>query len=128
MNFHGKNKLVQRIILNNYETNRERRRFENSKDIGHFYFDKIWRDYKAFSRDEAYEWLANMLNVSVSDAHFGNLKKTLYPNAIYYCQQLLNDLRRLDLDFGEEPITPHYDIEQNLYNNEKKIKEVIKIK
>lgn len=87
---------------------KERRRFETFKDKGHFYFDKLWREHKIFSREKAYEWLANMLDVEESEAHFSVMSNEMCEYAVYFCQQLLNDLRRLDLDWGDEPITPFY--------------------
>ena len=62
-------------------------------------------------RDEAYEWLANMLGVPEPFAHFSKMHNERCIEAIYFCQQFLNDNRRLDLDFGAEPITPYYVLE-----------------
>ena len=90
----------------------ERRRFDNIRQKGHFYFDKIWSDLKIMTRDEAYIWLANKLNVPEDKAHFTYLSDEQCKEAIYYCQQLLNDARRLDLDYNCEPITPFYVLEE----------------
>jgi hypothetical protein len=87
---------------------KERRRFETWKDKAHFYFDKIWRDAKILTRKEAYEWLAKHLEISEEEAHFKSLNKHQCEEAIFFCQQLLNDNRRMDLDFGIDPITPFY--------------------
>lgn len=87
---------------------KEQRRFKTFKDKGHFYFDKIWIEHKLFNREEAYKWLASMLGVNEPEAHFGVMSNELCDQAIYLCQQLLNDLRRNDLDWGDEPITPFY--------------------
>jgi len=86
---------------------KERRRFFNYKDKAHFYFDKIWIN-KHLTRDEAYQWLAKRLKVTEPEAHFSNLNNELCKEAIFFCQQILNDLRRLDLDCGLEPSTPFY--------------------
>lgn len=91
---------------------KERRRFQSLKDAGHYYFDKLWAEAKLFTREEAYKWLADKLGVPEEHAHFRRMPKTLYKDAIYFCQQLLNDNRRFDLDFGGSPITPLYDISQ----------------
>jgi len=85
---------------------KQRRRFDNWKDKAHYYFDIIWRDAKIMTREEAYKWLANKLNVK--NAHFSNLDDMQCEKAIWFSQQLLNDNRRMDLDFGMKPITPFY--------------------
>ncbi len=86
---------------------KERRRFYTYKYKAHFYFDKIWIE-KHLTREEAYEWLARMLHITESEAHFSNLSNEQCKEAIFFCQQILNDLRRLDLDCGFEPSTPFY--------------------
>ncbi len=88
----------------------ERRRFVSMRQKGHFYFDKIWNAAGLMTREECYQWLADKLGVKEFQSHFKNLNNEQCAEAIYYCQQLLNDNRRLDLDFGTEPITPLYDI------------------
>lgn len=87
---------------------KERRRFETWKQKAHFYFDKIWSEAKILTRVEAYEWLAKQLEVTEENAHFSRLSTVQCAEAIWFCQQLLNDNRRMDLDFGCEPITPFY--------------------
>lgn len=84
--------------------------FRNWKDKGHFYFDKIWR-HRLMSREEAYHWLAKMLGVSERKAHFSVMTEQQCKDAVFYSQQFLNDNRRLDLDFGVDPITPYYELE-----------------
>ena len=86
----------------------ERRRFISMRQKGHFYFDKIWRDAKLMTQEECYQWLAEKLGVKEYQAHFKNLNNERCADAIYYCQQLLNDNRRINMDFGIEPITPLY--------------------
>lgn len=87
---------------------KERRRFDSWKQKAHFYFDKIWSEAKILTRDEAYKWLAKQLEVTEENAHFSRLGTVQCAEAIWFCQQLLNDNRRMDLDFGCEPITPFY--------------------
>lgn len=101
--------IVNDLNSDEWHKFKERRKFDTWRDKGHFYFDKLWRDLKVFSREEAYEWLADKLKID--NAHFGNLNNTQCSGAVFYCQQLLNDLRRLDLDFGDEPKTPFYILE-----------------
>ena len=71
------------------------------KHQGHKYFDMIWRDTKVMTREQAYQWLASMLGVD--NAHFSKLDNAQCKEAVYFSKQLLNDLRRLDMDFGVEP-------------------------
>lgn len=87
---------------------KERRRFQSYKDKAHFYFDKIWRDTNIMTRSEAYLWLGERLDLQKNGAHFTNMNKIKCTESIWFCQQLLNDNRRLDMDFGKEPITPFY--------------------
>ncbi len=86
----------------------DQRQFLNRKDMSHYYFDKIWSEANLMTREEAYLWLAKQLGVEEHQAHFQGMPKSMCEEAIYYCQQLLNDNRRIDLDFGVEPITPFY--------------------
>lgn len=86
----------------------ERRRFESYRSKAHFYFDKIWREAKLIPRNDAYTWLANRMNITRAEVHFSKMNSKRCEEAIEICQQLLNDNRRLDLDFGVEPITPFY--------------------
>lgn len=90
---------------------KERRRFESWRDKGHFYFDKIWHEAKLMNRRECYNWLADKLGLTEDNAHFSKLSQPQCKDAIFYCQQLLNDNRRFDLDFGANPITPLYVLE-----------------
>lgn len=91
---------------------KERRRFQSYKQKAHFYFDKIWQEAKVMTREQAYKWLANILDLTKEEAHFSYFNDVRCKEAIYFCQQLLNDNRRLDLDFGGEPITPFYTLNQ----------------
>jgi len=87
---------------------REQRRFNNHRDKGHYFFDKIWKDANLLSRGDAYKWLAKKLNVRTEYAHFKYLNDAQCSEAIQYSQQLLNDNRRMDIDFGCKPVTPFY--------------------
>lgn len=86
---------------------KEPKNFETYKHKAHFYFDKIWKT-KLMTREEAYGWLSEKLELTNDKTHFGLMNNMKCTEAIYYCQQLLNDIRRLDLDFGVKPITPFY--------------------
>lgn len=90
---------------------KERVRFDSWKDKAHFYFDKIWREAKILTRDEAYQWLSEKLRLPKEKTHFQYLNGFYCADAIWFCQQLLNDNRRCDLDFGADPITPYYELQ-----------------
>jgi hypothetical protein len=76
----------------------------------HSFFDKIWK-YKLMSRHEAYQWLCDSMKIPKDETHVGMFSEERCKEAIRLCKQLLNDNRRLDLDFGVEPVTPFYDPE-----------------
>lgn len=86
---------------------KERRSFHSWRSKGHYYFDKIW-EHKLLTRTEAYVWLAMQMNLTIEKTHFGKFNHMQCRDAIYFCQQALNDNRRCDLDFGVKPITPFY--------------------
>jgi len=102
--------LTIRNYLNEAEMDlfKERRRFHNWRDKGHYYFDKIWSELKIMTRSEAYSWLAQKLGLDERETHFRKFNRKRCEDAIFYCQQLLNDMRRLDLDLGDKPKTPFY--------------------
>ena len=91
---------------------KEQRRFKTHKDKGHYYFDKIWNQIELMSREDAYKWLAKLLGLKEEAAHFTKLDNKQCQDAIYYCQQLLNDNRDFDKSFGVEPQTPFYIINE----------------
>ncbi len=100
--------IVTELNEDEFRKFQERRRFDTYRDKAHFYFDKIWQENGMLSREVAYEWLAQMLDISEPKAHFRLMNKQQCKDAIYFCQQILNDNRRCDLDYGVEPITPFY--------------------
>ena len=87
---------------------REPQHFSDHKKKAHFYFDKVWKEAQLMTRQEAYKWIADRLGVTKEEAHFTFMSDTQCVEAIHICQQVLNDNRRIDLDFGTEPITPFY--------------------
>ena len=111
------NKKPNKTIVNCFNCNemnkfKESKNFPTYKNKAHFYFDKIWK-HNLLTRDEAYEWLAKKLDLTREQAHFSLLDNNQCEEAIFFCQQILNDIRRLDLDFGDEPSTPFYILEDN---------------
>ncbi len=75
----------------------------------HFYFDKIWDGNKR-ERRKAYAWLSRMLEIPAEYTHIGMFGEKTCKKAILYCKQFLNDMRRLDLDYGAEPQTEYFEI------------------
>ncbi len=79
------------------------------KDQAHFYFDKLWR-LKYIERNEAYIKLAEWLGVPEPEAHMSKMSISECKKVIEYSIMLLNDIRRLDLDFGDEIKHPYYEL------------------
>jgi hypothetical protein len=76
----------------------------------HLYFDKIWK-LEITTRDKAYEWLSGCLGLPKEYTHIGMMGEAKAKDVIYFSKQFLNDNRRLDLDFGVEPVTPYYELD-----------------
>jgi hypothetical protein len=81
----------------------------NLKDQAHQFFDKIWR-FGYISRDEAYQHLASWLGVAEPEAHMSVMDNKRCKEVIEFSVQRLNDLRRLDLDWGDEIKHPYYEL------------------
>lgn len=77
------------------------------KHEAHEYFDKIWQ-LEYMKRTEAYAWLSDMLDLPPEYTHIGMFSEITCTRVIYFSKQLLNDFRRLDLDFGNDPKTPYF--------------------
>lgn len=86
--------------------NKELREF---KKEAHKYFDKIWQ-LKIEERSTAYKWLSEMLEIEKSQCHIGMFDEKQCKDTAYFSKQLLNDKRRLDLDFGVTPQTEYYEL------------------
>lgn len=92
------------------------------KKEAHTYFDMLWMydmmpvaKNRKEQRAAAYKWLGEMLKTPPEFTHIGMFNETSCRNVIFYSKQLLNDLRRLDLDCGIEPKTDYFeDIEDVL--------------
>lgn len=87
--------------------NQELRRW---KIRAHGYFDMIWNK-KIFSRAESYRMLSEYLNIPKSYTHIGMFSIKTCREVIVFSKQLMNDQRRLDLDFGAIPATPYFESE-----------------
>ncbi len=79
------------------------------KKQAHFYFDKVWK-LNLLTRSGAYVWLSEKLNLPGEYTHIGMFSEKTCKDVIYYSKQLLNDNRRLGLDFGAEPVTEYYEL------------------
>lgn len=84
-------------------------KLRKAKKEAHKYFDKIWKN-EHLKRDEAYKWLSEKLKIPLQYTHIGMFSEKTCEEVIFLSKQILNDLRRLDMDFGAEPKTPYYNL------------------
>jgi hypothetical protein len=80
-----------------------------AKKEAHVYFNKIF-ELGHMTRHEAYGWLCGVLQIPREETHIGMFDEKLCADTVFFSKQLLNDMRRLDLDFGVKPQTPYFDI------------------
>jgi len=89
-------------------------RFEKSlkqlKDQAHKYFDMLWK-HGYIDRNAGYEYLARWLEVPEPQAHMSKMDKEMCKKVIECSIQMLNDMRRLDLDWGDPIKHPYYELE-----------------
>lgn len=78
------------------------------KKEAHKYFDLIWKE-AGEKRSETYKHLSEYLNIPIEYTHIGMFKIETCKEVIDWSKMILNDLRRLDLDFGLEVKRPHYE-------------------
>lgn len=90
-------------------SNKKKKDISYWKDQAHLYFDKIWK-FEMMTRSEAYAWLAGYLNLSVEQTHVSLFDVGKCKQAIEASKMFLNDMRRLDLDFGATPKTEYFPI------------------
>lgn len=81
-----------------------------STEQAHRFFDMIWQK-NHMSREEAYAWLATRLGVEEPEAHMRGMPHEQCLNVVHWSIQLLNDMRRLDMDFGADPPHPFFEIQ-----------------
>jgi hypothetical protein len=88
-------------------------RFQQSlkglKDQAHKYFDMLWK-HGYIERNAGYEYLACWLGVPEPQAHMSKMDKDKCKQVIECSIQMLNDMRRLDLDFDAPINHPYYDL------------------
>jgi hypothetical protein len=75
----------------------------------HKYFDMLWK-HGHMKREEAYAWLAKQLGVPEPDAHMRGMPAERCAEVVEICVQILNDLRRFELDFGQPEPHPYIDL------------------
>jgi len=75
----------------------------------HKYFDMIWKQGH-LKRTDAYKWLSTRLGIPSEHTHIGMFDVETCEMVVFSAKQLLNDLRRLDLDMGVEPKTEFFEI------------------
>jgi len=78
------------------------------KKEAHKYFDVIWKEGHE-KRREAYRQLAKHLNIPADYCHIGMFAVEDCKKVVDWSKMILNDLRRLDIDFGIEVKRLHYD-------------------
>lgn len=81
----------------------------NLKDQAHLYFDKLWQ-YQYITRDKAYAWMAEQLGVEEPKAHMRTMDEPTCKKVIEISIMILNDMRRLDLDFDAPIKHPYYEL------------------
>lgn len=79
------------------------------KKEAHKFFDLIWKE-KHESRGEAYKQLAKHLNIPSEYCHIGMFSVKTCQEVVKWSKMILNDLRRLDMDFGIDVKRPHYEV------------------
>lgn len=87
------------------------KRIYSLRNQAHEYFDKLWQ-YKYLNRDEAYEKLAEHMGIPESKAHMRMMGTKQCREVVEWDLMLLNDMRRLDLDYGAPINHPYYEIIQ----------------
>lgn len=79
-----------------------------AKKEAHRYFDVIWKEGR-LKRNEAYKHLSEYLGTSPEYTHIGMFDVEHCKLTSEWAKQKLNDLKRLDADFGVETQRPYYD-------------------
>ncbi len=82
------------------------------KDQAHLYFDKLWI-YGYCKRNETYEHLSKWLGIPEPKAHMSKMDIKQCKQVIVWSIMMLNDFRRLDLDFGDEIKHLYYELVTN---------------
>ena len=95
---------IIRIAVSPKVHNRHRREqghLPSWRNYAHHFFDKLWRTPKyGFSRDEAYESLADYMGLSKDEAHIGKFNVEQCKAVIEWSKQVMQALEDIDKDFG----------------------------
>lgn len=83
------------------------------KKEAHLYFDMIWKDGH-MKRAETYAALGEYLGIQKEYCHIGMFSPKTCRAVVEWSKRTLNDMRRLDLDFGVEPKRPHFEIQTTM--------------
>jgi len=78
------------------------------KKEAHKYFDVIWKEGHE-KRGGVYKHLANYLKLPVEYCHIGMFSVETCKKVVDWSKMILNDLRRLDMDFGVDVKRSHYE-------------------
>ena len=78
------------------------------KKEAHKYFDLLWKDCGE-SRSECYNNLSLHLKTPIEYTHIGMFSIETCKEVVDWSKMILNDLRRLDMDFGLEVNRPYHD-------------------
>lgn len=92
------------VVIVHYKTTHN-----NLKDQAHQYFDMIWK-VGHLERSEAYKHMAEWFSVAEPEVHMRNATPQMCKDIIYRSIQLLNDIRRLDLDWNDPIKTPYFEL------------------
>jgi len=103
---------VARVISNKeVQVVRLQKNLYNLKDQAHKYFDQLWQ-HKYLTRQQAYDWLAQQLGVPEPQAHMSTMDIEMCKQVVENAIMVLNDMRRLDLDWGDPIKHPYYQLER----------------
>ena len=78
------------------------------KKEAHKYFDIIWKE-KYEKRGKLYEHLSKHLKIPVKYCHIGMFSIKTCKKVVDWSKMILNDLRRLDMDFDVDVELQHYE-------------------
>lgn len=82
-----------------------------AKIEAHKYFNHIF-ETGSLTRKESYDWLSGIMGLPKHETHIGFFDIQQCKDVVLYSKQFLNDMRRLDLDFGVEPKAPYFETVQ----------------
>lgn len=79
------------------------------KKEAHKYFDMIWGEAGGGKRKEVYKHLSTHLGLPTWYTHIGMFSVDTCKEVVDWSKMILNDLRRLDMDFGADVKRPHFE-------------------